>query len=80
MSEPYSGSQLFGALLALAGGKLAVWWALHKKPPPTAVYVGTVSAIHLHPVKSCRGIKVDQAVSTYAGWKHPQYDLMDRYM
>ena len=67
-----------GAVLAAATATVygAIWW-YRRTTRPVFKPVGKVSEIWIHPIKSCRGLKVSSAECTPAGLY--SNGLYDRY-
>ena len=69
---------LFGGLLSGSLFKYFVLLRLYKKRPEDAEYVGILSGINIHPVKSGAAIKLKHALCTYTGLKALDGNLRDR--
>jgi len=69
------------ALVFLAASfvlKVAICWIRGSRPPPSASFVGYVTAAKLYPVKSVGGIELNEAECTQSGLKMPGLQLCDR--
>ncbi|XP_064624054.1 mitochondrial amidoxime reducing component 2-like [Lineus longissimus] len=60
---------IFTALPMILGslGIFLTFYFLHKKRPRHLEYVGTVKELYLHPLKSCRGVTLQEAECTWLG-------------
>jgi len=75
---PESPDDVVVYLAAAIGFKVAVCWIRGSQPPPTARFVGHVTAVKLYPVKSVGGIALKEAECTETGLKAAGLQLWDR--
>ncbi|CAH1791886.1 unnamed protein product [Owenia fusiformis] len=77
MFDIFCENVLFSALVSGSLVKLSALYLLHKNRIKNAPIVGKVAAIFVYPIKSCKGIKVEQAEVTWEGLKWN--GIMDRH-
>jgi len=69
---------VFLFLAGAAVAKLTFAYLSWNKRPPRAMLVGHVTGLTLYPVKSMKGVPLEDAECTYSGIRLPGTDIHDR--